>query len=102
MHPALGWSQMSWRGFLFSLAATSSLKAQEDRPSCISASEEEEGPYYIDGAALRRDMTEGKPEVPLTLRIALTDAKRGTPLSNAVVDIWHCDAGGILFRLCRR
>jgi protocatechuate 3,4-dioxygenase beta subunit len=76
-----------------SAASLPSLKA--DAPSCVLTSEREEGPFYIDGTRLRRDITEGKPGTPLILRIALFDAKRCSPLSQAAVDIWHCDAEGI-------
>ena len=56
---------------------------------------QEEGPYYIEGAKLRRDITEGTAGMPLTLRVALLDAKRCGPLSSAAIDVWHCDAEGI-------
>ncbi len=63
-------------------------------PSCVLTSEGEEGPYYVDAARLRRDVTEGRPGVPLQLRIAVVDSKTCAPLQNAAVDIWHCDAMG--------
>lgn len=31
----------------------------------------------------------------MTLGIRVQDATACTPLSNAVVDVWHCDAGGL-------
>jgi protocatechuate 3,4-dioxygenase beta subunit len=49
----------------------------------------------VDSAKLRPDITEGRPGVPLRLRIALVDAKTCMPLENAAVDIWHCDAAGV-------
>lgn len=64
-------------------------------PGCTLAPEQEEGPYYIDDEKLRRDITEGKPGVPLTLRVALVNAKTCAPLAHAALDIWHCDALGI-------
>ena len=64
-------------------------------PSCTLNPEQEEGPYYVDYDKLRADITEGKPGVPLKLQIALVDAKRCTPLANAAIDIWHCDAEGV-------
>src|ERR1700742_5156038 len=89
------WAQLSRRGFMLGLATIPTLRAQDSTPSCLLTSEQEEGPYYIDGAALRPNVTEGKAGVPLTLRIVLMDAKRCSPLANAAVDIWHCDAVGI-------
>ncbi|MEV0737720.1 intradiol ring-cleavage dioxygenase [Streptomyces sp. NPDC050549] len=54
-----------------------------------------EGPYYLDGALVRKDITEGKAGVPLTLRLTVVDATDGcTPVSGAAVEIWHCDAWG--------
>jgi len=64
-------------------------------PSCTLIPEQEEGPYYVDFLKARRDVTEGRPGVPLQLRIALVDATRCEPLQNAAVDIWHCDAVGV-------
>jgi len=64
-------------------------------PSCTLVAEQEVGPYYIDDEKLRRDITEGKPGVPVKLRVALVDASRCAPLENAALDIWHCDALGV-------
>ena len=64
-------------------------------PACILIAEQEVGPYYIDGEALSQNITEGRPGLPLTLRVALVDAKRCSPLSHAAQDIWHCDALGV-------
>jgi len=64
-------------------------------PACVLTTEQEEGPYYINYENLRRDITEGKPGVPLRLKIALMHAKRCTPLPDAALDIWHCDAVGV-------
>ncbi len=54
-----------------------------------------EGPYYLDGALVRKDISEGKSGVPLTLRLTVVDATDGcTPVPGAAVEIWHCDAWG--------
>src|SRR5262245_10682248 len=62
---------------------------------CTLAPQQEEGPYYIDYNQVRRDITEGRPGVPVQLRVVLLDANRCTPIENAAVDIWHCDAVGV-------
>jgi protocatechuate 3,4-dioxygenase beta subunit len=62
--------------------------------SCVLAPEQTEGPYYVDDAAVRRNVTEGKPGVPLTLRLTVVDASTCKPVRGASVEIWHCDAAG--------
>ena len=61
---------------------------------CLLTPELMEGPFYVDDPLLRRDVTEGKPGVPLKLRLAVADVNTCAPLANAAVDIWHCDAHG--------
>jgi protocatechuate 3,4-dioxygenase beta subunit len=63
--------------------------------SCVLTPEQTEGPYYIAGEKLRRNITEGRPGTPLILRVAVVDASTCRPIVGAAVDIWHCDAGGI-------
>ncbi|GGQ73681.1 dioxygenase [Streptomyces asoensis] len=58
-------------------------------------SETTEGPYYIDADKLRRDITEDKEGIPLTLALKVIDSETCKPVVNAAVDIWHCDALGI-------
>jgi len=62
--------------------------------SCILAPEQTEGPYYIAKEKLRRNITEGRPGTPLTLRLRVVDASTCKPIKNAAVDVWHCDALG--------
>jgi protocatechuate 3,4-dioxygenase beta subunit len=63
--------------------------------SCSLDSELTQGPYYLDRSILRKNITEGKPGLPLQLRLSVIDARTCTPLENAAVEIWHCDARGI-------
>jgi protocatechuate 3,4-dioxygenase beta subunit len=63
--------------------------------SCVLTPELTEGPYYIAGEKVRRNITEGKPGAALELRLGVLDASTCRPLRDATVDIWHCDAGGI-------
>jgi protocatechuate 3,4-dioxygenase beta subunit len=62
--------------------------------SCVLAPEQTEGPYYIAGEKLRRNITEGRPGVPLLLRLRVVDASTCRPIKGAAVDIWHADALG--------
>jgi protocatechuate 3,4-dioxygenase beta subunit len=63
--------------------------------SCVLAPEMTEGPYFVEGDKLRRNITEGRPGVPLALRLTVVDVSTCKPIKGAVVDIWHCDAGGV-------
>jgi protocatechuate 3,4-dioxygenase beta subunit len=63
--------------------------------TCVLAPEATEGPYYIDGQKLRRDIREGRPGVPLTARLTVVDVSTCRAIRGAAVDIWHCDAGGV-------
>lgn len=62
--------------------------------ACTLTPEMTSGPYYIDGAAVRRDVTEGKPGFPLQVEFTVIDSTTCKPLPGAAVDIWHCDANG--------
>jgi protocatechuate 3,4-dioxygenase beta subunit len=62
--------------------------------SCVLAPEQTEGPYYLDDAAIRRNVTEGRPGVALTLRLTVVNVANCKPIKGAAVEIWHCDAGG--------
>ncbi|MCF4139239.1 intradiol ring-cleavage dioxygenase [Streptomyces sp. Tue 6430] len=75
-------------------AATASASSSDG--ACMTLmSSVTEGPYYLDGALVRKDITEGKSGVPLTLRLTVVDATDGcTPVPGAAVEIWHCDAWG--------
>ena len=61
---------------------------------CAIMPETTAGPFYFDPALQRTDITEGRPGVPLRLRIQVVDAGC-KPIGGARVDIWHCDAQGI-------
>jgi protocatechuate 3,4-dioxygenase beta subunit len=63
--------------------------------ACLLAPEQTEGPYYIEGERVRRNITEGRPGTPLRLRLRVVNASTCKPIKGAAVDIWHCDAGGV-------
>ena len=63
--------------------------------SCVSLTPElTEGPYYVDEALVRRDITDDREGLPLALTIMVIDAVACTPLADAAIEIWHCDARG--------
>lgn len=63
--------------------------------SCTLYPQQTEGPYYVDGDMLRADVREDRQGTLLVLALQVLSADGCTPLANAAVDIWHCDAAGI-------
>lgn len=63
--------------------------------SCILTPEQTEGPYYIAGEKLRRNITDGHPGAPMLLRTTVVDARTCRPIKGAAVDVWHADAAGV-------
>jgi protocatechuate 3,4-dioxygenase beta subunit len=63
--------------------------------TCVLTPEQTEGPYYIAGEKVRRDITEGRAGVPLLLHALVVDARTCKPIKGAAVDIWHADASGL-------
>ncbi len=63
--------------------------------TCVLTPEMTEGPYYVPNEKVRRNITEGKPGVALELRLTVVNASTCKLIRNAVVDIWHADAGGV-------
>jgi protocatechuate 3,4-dioxygenase beta subunit len=69
--------------------------------TCTLAKEQTQGPYWFDVDSIRSDIREDRPGVPLTLALRVQDvtgcSSGGTaaPVANSVVEIWHCDAGGV-------
>lgn len=76
---------------------------QATTPTCVAKPQQTKGPYFVDEklnrSDIRSDPSDGsvKQGVPLRLvfRISQIDGGSCTPLSNATVDIWHCDALGV-------
>ena len=62
--------------------------------SCPVTPEQTEGPFYFDPRLVRQDIKEGRPGVPLRLRLQIVAAADCAPAARARVDIWHCDAAG--------
>ena len=69
--------------------------------SCAVIPSETEGPYpdktgmISNSAFFRRDVTEGKPGLPVTLTLTVVNASSNcSPVSGANVEIWQCDAAG--------
>ncbi|MEJ7876103.1 MAG: intradiol ring-cleavage dioxygenase [Solirubrobacterales bacterium] len=67
----------------------------DETSSCTLTAEGTEGPYYFDVDKIRTDIREDREGTPLRLVMRVRDSESCEALANAVVDIWHCDAGGI-------
>jgi protocatechuate 3,4-dioxygenase beta subunit len=96
-------SIVGFGGFVLGLLGWRTASAESAGPaavasgavSCVLTPEQTEGPYYIPGEKLRRDITEGKAGVPLLLRLKVVDASTCRPIKGAAVDVWHADARGV-------
>jgi protocatechuate 3,4-dioxygenase beta subunit len=66
------------------------------QPVCTLTPEQIEGPFYLDQARTREDISEGKPGVPLQLTLRVLEVSAAcAPIPYAAVDVWQCDALGI-------
>ena len=63
--------------------------------ACVLTPEVTEGPYYLDIDKVRSDITEGREGTPLDLKLTVVDASGCTPIRDAAIDVWHCDALGV-------
>ena len=74
-------------------------EARGAQPSgtCIALPEQTAGPFFADNALKRSDIRAGRPGAPLqlALNVLLLQNGRCTPLPDAHVDLWQCDAGGV-------
>ena len=77
-------------------AATSegTVTSFDDARTCSLTAEQTEGPFYFDVDRIRSDIRENREGATLRLGVRVRDAAECEPISNAVVDIWHCDAEG--------
>ncbi|KAG9948871.1 aromatic compound dioxygenase, partial [Aureobasidium melanogenum] len=63
--------------------------------SCILVPEVTQGPYYVEGEYIRKNVTEEQEGVPLTLDIQVIDVNTCEPVPDVYVDFWHCNATGV-------
>lgn len=66
----------------------------DDAATCTLTAEQTEGPFYFDVDRIRSDIRENREGSRLRLGVRVRDAAACEPISNAVVDVWHCDAEG--------
>jgi protocatechuate 3,4-dioxygenase beta subunit len=82
------------RSLLGEDAAAANKAIETGAVACVLTPEMTEGPYYIAGEKLRRDIREGHSGTRLDLELSVLNAKTCKPIRNAAVDIWHADAAG--------
>jgi len=63
-------------------------------PALVLTPEQEEGPFYVAIEKIRKNITLGRPGVPLHLQIKV-ESTAGKPIEDAACDIWQCDAKGV-------
>ncbi len=91
----LGLISASAAGLLQTKAAQAAPEPAGSEAACILTPQAEEGPFYADPKLVRSDVTEGRPGVPLSLKLRVIEAGPCTAIKGARVDIWHCDAQGL-------
>lgn len=93
---ASGGLLMSQQAFAQEAGASASQTAAllQGADVCAIIPEVTEGPYYFDPAMERVDITEGRPGIPMRVRLQVVDANC-IAMPGARVDIWHCDATGV-------
>ncbi|KAG9858487.1 aromatic compound dioxygenase, partial [Aureobasidium melanogenum] len=63
--------------------------------SCILVPEVTQGPYYVEGEYIRKNITEDQEGVPLTIDIQVIDVNTCEPVPDVYIDFWHCNATGV-------
>src|SRR3954468_10922989 len=86
---------LGWKTDLADAAGSGPAGVASGAITCVLTPELTEGPYYVAGEKVRRDITEGRAGARLSLRTTVVDASSCKPIRNAAVDVWHCDALGI-------
>jgi protocatechuate 3,4-dioxygenase beta subunit len=66
----------------------------DEANSCTVAPELTEGPFYFDADSVRSDIRDDREGVAMRLTLRVQQAPDCTPVKDAVVSLWHCDALG--------
>ncbi len=62
--------------------------------SCILTPENTDGPYYVTGELIRKNVTEGQAGIPMYLEVQYLDITTCEPVPEVYVDIWNCNSTG--------
>ncbi|PQE27925.1 gpi anchored dioxygenase protein [Rutstroemia sp. NJR-2017a BBW] len=63
--------------------------------SCILTPANTDGPYYVLGESIRKNVTEGQSGVALHLEVQYIDITTCLPVPSVYVDIWNANATGV-------
>jgi protocatechuate 3,4-dioxygenase beta subunit len=66
-----------------------------DAGACMLMPVVDEGPLYVKGEQIRKDITENEPGIKMTLAIQVVDYKTCKVVPDAYVDIWSSNSTGI-------
>ncbi|KAI1853982.1 hypothetical protein JX265_003695 [Neoarthrinium moseri] len=66
-----------------------------DYNSCVLTPETTQGPYYVSGEYVRRDIRESQTGVDVVADYQVIDVNTCEPIPNAYLEIWHCNATGV-------
>ncbi|KAH9904220.1 aromatic compound dioxygenase [Xylariomycetidae sp. FL2044] len=66
-----------------------------DYNSCTLTPEATQGPYYVSGEYVRRDIRESQAGVDVVADYQVIDINTCLPIPNAYLEIWHCNATGV-------
>ncbi|KAK4121217.1 Intradiol ring-cleavage dioxygenase-like protein [Parathielavia appendiculata] len=66
-----------------------------DSGACMLMPAVDQGPLYVKGEEIRKDITGGEKGIPLTLAIQVVDYRTCQTVPNAYVDIWSSNSTGI-------
>ncbi|KAF2133078.1 extracellular dioxygenase-like protein [Dothidotthia symphoricarpi CBS 119687] len=63
--------------------------------SCILQPETTEGPYWVSGELVRKNITDGNAGVPLTFDVQMININTCEPFNQVALEAWHCNTTGV-------
>ncbi|KAJ5822607.1 hypothetical protein N7447_004947 [Penicillium robsamsonii] len=63
--------------------------------TCILGPEVTQGPYYVTGELVRKNIAESQGGVPLYMDIQLINTNTCEPIPEIYIDMWHCNSTGV-------
>ncbi|EHY53464.1 hypothetical protein HRR83_003668 [Exophiala dermatitidis] len=66
-----------------------------DNSSCTLQTDVTQGPYYVNGELIRKNLVDDEPGVPLTLDIQIIDTSTCEPVPALYMDLWHANSTGV-------